>query len=146
MFDEQMYRLNKYYNYNLIKPLIYLNKFEIIRTIDNHLNHYNLSIIKLFLMFFISIVFYSIRRYLYSFMIFLIKKTTFLQNYSVDIMQIAKNQITWLLVILNLQLVVYIFNNFSPIKNAEMVFNISYTIIITLLIFRLLENIFILIV
>jgi len=116
-------------------------KDEIIEITNNYLGYVNLDLIKIISIFTAFIFFYILRGFLYNFIHKNIDKIGFLQKYSKDILDVSKKSITWILILLNIQITLYIFNNYQNITQLESTFNIVYTIFITILIYRVLNTI-----
>lgn len=114
---------------------------EAIEVINDYLSYLNLDLIKVISIVSAFIFFYILRGFLYNFIHKNIDKIGFLQNYSKDILDVSKKPITWILILLNIQITFYIYNDYKNFIQLESMFNIFYTICITILIYKVLNTI-----
>ena len=137
--QSKMYRLNKYTKYHLIKPVIFLNSLSIVNVINRILEPYGLTVIKLI---FITIVFlfiYIFRKIIYVTLESYVLKIDALDKYSHQILEHIRKPIEVVIVIISLNMVVYIYNDFSSILTVARIFNIIYVLLITLMIYKVLN-------
>ncbi|MEA1956108.1 MAG: mechanosensitive ion channel family protein [Campylobacterota bacterium] len=118
-----------------------LHQFGLVLKIDSYLEVINLSTIKLLLMLIASIILFISKNYLYTFINKNIHKIPLLNKYSKHILDKAKNPIAWILSIINIQIIIYIFNDFNAIVELNKVFNILYIIFLTMLVYRVANTI-----
>ncbi len=118
-----------------------LDNFDAVVKIDSYLNIVNLSVIKLIVITFASMFFYVVRNYLYGAIQKNASKVTFLEEYSKIILDKAKRPLNIIVLVLNLQVIVYVYNNFESFEDLNKLFNILYTIFVTILIYKVVNSI-----
>jgi len=129
-FIERVYRLNKYKKYHMLPLALYLDYTPIGKKINPVLERYNLSIVKLLLMFIFSILLYLIRTRLYKIAEYLFSKSKALKAYNELIVVELQSPINYILMAITLNLITNIYYDFSNPKLATMSFNIIYTILL----------------
>jgi len=134
-FKNKMYRLNKYSKYHIIKLVIYLQSFELVRDLDALLESFGLSIIKIFLILTMTLIIYLFRKIIYVFIQKSFSKFDFLAKYSDVILEKLKKAIESLVIIININIVLYIYNDFSSGEILSRVFNIIYGLYFTVIIY-----------
>jgi len=143
-FSDEMnriYRLNQYTHYNILRPVLYINHQESVQKINQLLKPYGLSVVKLLLIFFVSLVILFVRKVLYGIIESLLLRIKFLERYSKDVYAEIRTPISLLLLIINFQLILFIYNDFSSNEETQKIFNIIYTGFVTYIIFKELNSI-----
>ena len=125
-FKNRMYRLNKYSKYHIIKLVIYLQSFELVRNLDAMMESFGLSIIKIFLILAMTLIIYFFRKIIYVFIQKSFSKFDLLARYSDVILEKLKKAIESLVIIININIVLYVYNDFSSGEILSRVFNIIY--------------------
>ncbi|WP_455755575.1 mechanosensitive ion channel family protein [Sulfurimonas sp.] len=136
IFEKKMYRLNKYANYNLINPVIYINNTAFAKSINTILNAYGLNVVKLIFMFVVFIIVYIIRKFLYDIFEAYIVDIKSLKKYSKDILNSVRKPIDLIIILINIEFVLYIYQNFSSVEVISRFFKIIYVIFITFIIYK----------
>jgi len=136
IFEKKMYRLNKYAKYNLINPVIYINNTTVAKTINSILDGYGLNVVKLIFIFLIFVIVYIIRKFLYDIFEAYIVNIKSLKKYSKDILNSVRKPIDLIIILINIELVLYIYQNFSSVEDISKFFKISYVIFITYIIYK----------
>ena len=134
-FEKRMYRLNKYVNYHIITPAMYLQSFGLVQKIDAFLKVYDLSVMKIVIMLFMTLFIYIFREIIYVVIQKSFSKIDILEKYSDLLLSKLRRAIDSLLVIININIIIYIFNNFSNSQTAATVLNIIYGIYATAIIY-----------
>ena len=140
IFEKRMYRLNKYAEYKILPIALYLDHTEFGKDLNDILYPYNLSIVKLLLILFISLFLYFIRTQLYKLVERLLNKVKYLQKYSKEIMSDAYRPINILFIAINLQMIIHIYNNFYSVEILTKFFNIIYAVLFTFILYRILNT------
>ncbi len=140
-FERRMYRLNKYAHYNLLPIALYLDYTKFGKMLNTILYPYNLSIMKLILIFVISLLLYLLRTQVYRVMKILLAKILYIQKYINEIMESSYNHINILFIAINMEMIIYIYHNFSSIKIVSTFFNIVYALLFTLILYRIINTI-----
>jgi MscS family membrane protein len=141
IFEKRMYRLNKYSKYKILPIALYLDHTELGESLNIILYPYNLSIVKLLLVLFISLFLYFIRTQLYRLVERLLYRIKYLQKYSKEIMSDAYQPINILFMTINLHMIIHIYNNFYSAEILTKFFNIVYAVLFTLILYRILNTI-----
>jgi len=139
LFEGKMYRLNKYSKYHLIGVVLYVNSIEIVKFINPVLENYGLNIIKLLAIALLILSIYFVRRFVYVAVEGFILNVDALKKYSRNILDAVRRSIDLLIIIANVNLVVYIYNDFSTVEVLAKIFNILYGIFLTLVVYKVLN-------
>jgi MscS family membrane protein len=138
-FKDKMYRLNKYSKYHLIKPVMYINSLDLVKIINPFLDKVGLDVIKIFLIVFLIIAVYFFRTIVYVALERYLLQLDFYNKYSEEIVGEIKKPIEWLIIIINLNMILYVYYNFSSVAIVVKVFNIIYGAFFTLLIYKIIN-------
>lgn len=141
LFEKKFYRLNKYVKYKLITPVVYISKISFVITTDELLQEYNLSVVKLLLILIIIAIIYVARKLILWLLEKQLLKIRSLQKYSTKIVTKVKKPIELFAIVININLIIYIYNSFITYEEISNVFNIVYVLLLTLLIYILLNAI-----
>ncbi|WP_041675208.1 mechanosensitive ion channel family protein [Sulfurimonas autotrophica] len=133
--ENKLYRLNKYSKYHIIKPVVFIDSFTSVKTVDRLLEPYGLSVVKLIIIFLLILVIYFLRKVFYIALQKLFLKIDFLSRYSEQILEKLRKSIEVLILIINVNMVIYVYNNFSSIEEVSRIFNIIYGFYFTLIIY-----------
>jgi len=134
-FEKKMYRLNKFSKYHIIEPVLIINSSKIIQIIDEFLNPFGLSVIKLIIISLLITFIYILRKLFYILLSKYLTSNDSLNEYAEDILIQTKKSIGVLIIIINIDMVIYIYNNFSSIDSVSKVFDMVYTIILTYIVY-----------
>ncbi|MEO1953452.1 MAG: mechanosensitive ion channel family protein, partial [Campylobacterales bacterium] len=134
-FEKKMYRLNKFSKYHIIEPVLIINSSKIIQIIDEFLDPFGLSVIKLIIISLLITFIYILRKLFYILLSKYLTSNDSLNEYAEDILIQTKKSIGVLIIIINIDMVIYIYNNFSSIDSVSKVFDIVYTMILTYIVY-----------
>jgi len=134
-FENKMYRLNKYSKYHIIKLVVYLKSFALVREIDAILDNYNLSIVKIFIITMMTLFIYLFRTIVYAFIQKSFSKIEMLAKYSDILLSKLKRAIESLVLIINLNIIIYVLNDFSNDPLLAKIFNIIYGVYFTAIVY-----------
>ena len=140
-YENRMYRLNKYSKYKLISFAIYVNSNELVKVINPILEEYGLSVLKLVLISFLILAIYFFRKIIYVALESYILKIDVLSKYSQQILVVIKKPIEMLIIIININMVIYVYSDFSNIDVLTRTFNIIYGFFFTYIIFKILNTV-----
>jgi len=140
-FERKMYSLNKYSKYHLISFAVSLNALPFVETIDSFLYDYGLSVMKLFSIVLLVIAVYFFRKIVYVFLERLILKVDSLKKYSKEILDVQRKPIELLILVINLNMIIYVYNSFSTDENISRAFNIVYGVFISFMVYKLVNTI-----
>ncbi len=139
--DKRIYRLNKYAQYNVLSSILFINNQPLVKVVNPWLKPIGLDVIKLLLIILVSLIVYFIRKFLYGLMERILLKTKYLKRYTQEILDDVRVSITLLLLIINLELVLYIYYDFSTFDLMGKVFNIIYGIFFTIILYQIINGI-----
>ncbi len=138
-FESKMYRLNKFSKYHLIAPVLYINSMKIIQLINPILEKYGLNIIKLLAITFLILSMYFVRKFVYVAVESFILNVDLLKKYSRNILNAVRRPIDIVIIIVNINMVIYIYNDFISMEVLAKLFNIIYGIFFTVLAYKVLN-------
>ncbi len=141
LYKNRIFRLNKYKNFGILEMAIYLDHTSWGEKFNEIFEPYNFSIVKLILVVFISMFIYIIRTLLIKTIEFLLLKIKFLKKYGENIIEDIRYPINYLLMFFNLDLIIYIYNDFNNIELFNKFFHIIYSILLTYILYRILNSI-----
>jgi MscS family membrane protein len=137
----RIYRLNSYTRYNILAPVLYINHQSWAQTANEFLKPYGLSVVKLFLMVLVSLIILFIRKVLYGIIESLLLRIKFIGRYAKDVLDQIRTPISLLLLVVNMELLLFIYNDFSSTEVIRKIFNIIYTGFVTYIVFKELNTI-----
>jgi len=140
-FSAKMYRLNKYSKYHLISVAIYINSLSIVEAINPILEVYGLSVIKLISMLLLILIIYFFRKVVYVSLERYILKLELLSQYSVEISEKIKGSIESLIIIININMLIYVYLDFSSIEIVSRLFNMLYGFFLTLIFYKIVNTV-----
>ena len=137
--ERKMYRLNKYYRYGLIRPVLFINHTALSESLEPILAKVNLSIVKIILILLVIAA-------MFLFKIFSLKLfSKIFENLNIK-SRVVKNiiieltrPVEILALILGINLVFYIYNDFSRTSVLSSLFDISYTILVMWMLYKVLN-------
>jgi MscS family membrane protein len=141
IFENVIYRLNKYSKYNLIGAVLYVQSTPVSKVVDPILTPYGLDIVKILIIISLILISYVTRKFALSSVENYILKLETLKKYSKQIISAVIKPIDILIVIININLVIYVYNNFRAIEIFDKFFNMVYALIFTIVIYKILNAI-----
>jgi MscS family membrane protein len=140
-FSAKMYRLNKYSKYHLISVAIYINSLSIVEALNPILEVYGLSVIKLISMLLLILIIYFFRKVVYVSLERYVLKFELLSEYSVEISEKIKGSIESLIIIININMLIYVYLDFSSIEIVSRLFNMLYGFFLTLIFYKIVNTV-----
>lgn len=140
-FKNRMYRLNKYAKYHLLDIVIYVNSLAIVEFLDPILETYGLNVMKVFAIVFLIVLIYLFRTIAFSWIEKYILSVDNIQHYSKEILPHIRKILEVIVIVINMNMVVYVYNDFSNIDIIERFFNIVYGFLFTLLVYKTVNSI-----
>ncbi|MEA2099250.1 MAG: mechanosensitive ion channel family protein [Campylobacterota bacterium] len=138
-FEDRMYRLSEYDNYNILNIVLFINQYEIVKAVNPILELYGLSVFKIILILVLFSFIYLIRKVAYVSLENYLMNVKKLKKYSTSILKKIRKPIEIIIILINIELTIYIYNNFISNELVVKFFNISYTVLIIWLIYRVLN-------
>ncbi|WP_373034711.1 mechanosensitive ion channel family protein [Sulfurimonas sp.] len=139
VFEKKMYRLNKYSKYNLINPVISINNTTLATKINSVMRPYGLDVVKIIFMLLVFIIIYIIRKYLYKELEAYIVKIKSLKKYSKNILNSVRKPIELIIILINIEVTLYIYNDFAGIGKFDKFFTISYVVVLTYIVYKVIN-------
>jgi len=137
----KMYRLNKYSKYHLISFVIFIDSSSIVKALNLILEPYGLNIIKLVSIFFLILIISFFRKIVYVWLEQYLFKIDFFKEYAVDISAKIRNSIDMVILIINIHMVIYVYNDFSSHELVSRAFNIVYGFYFTLIVYKVVNTV-----
>ncbi|QFR49551.1 mechanosensitive ion channel family protein [Sulfurimonas lithotrophica] len=125
----------------LLSKIRGINDYQLIQDINVVLNSFGLSVVKIILILFISLFLFILRKYFYSFVEKIFVKLNYTKKKSHEILLSLKSVFEYLLIFVNLEIIIYIYNGFKSIEFVSMFFNIIYIIMLTLAVYKVVNKI-----
>ncbi|MDQ7043887.1 MAG: mechanosensitive ion channel family protein [Sulfurimonas sp.] len=140
-FSTKMYRLNKYSKYHLISVVIYINSLAVVEVLNPILEPYGLSVIKLISMLLLVLIIYFFRKVVYVYLERYILSLELLSQYSKEISQKIKSSIESLVIVININMIIYVYNDFSSVELISRFFNMIYGFYFTLILYKVVNTV-----
>jgi len=141
LYEDTMYGLNKYSKYNLISIVLFIQDTFLSKIIDPILEPYGLGIVKILIFIFLILVSYVARKFALTAMKVYILKIESLHKYSKQLLIAVIKPLDIAIIVVNINLVVYVYNNFLDSSMLVKFFDILYALIFTIVIFRIINAI-----
>ncbi|MCD6190747.1 MAG: mechanosensitive ion channel family protein [Sulfurimonas sp.] len=139
--EKRMYRLNKYSRYHLIHVVIYINSLAVVQAVNPILELYGLSVIKIFFITFLFVLIYSFRKFVYVALESYLLKIDLLKKYSHQILEKLRKSIEIIIIIININMAIYVYNDFSNVEVISRVFNMIYGFFFVLIIYKVVNTV-----
>lgn len=140
-YESRIYRFNEYANYNLLGVVLFLNSHKVVQSINSILENYGLSVFKLVLILSIFLIIYFIRKFVYVVLENYLIRLERLQIYSEIILKKVHKPFEIIIILINIELTVYIYNDFIKDESVVKFFNIFYVVLSIWLLHRVLNAI-----
>jgi len=118
-----------------------VNSFAIVTALNPVLEVYGLSVIKLISMLLLILVIYFFRKVVYVSLERYILRVDLLSEYSVEIAHRIKGSIESLIIIININMLIYVYLDFSSIEIISRFFNMIYGFFFTLLLYKIVNTV-----
>ncbi len=135
-FENRMYRLNKYSRYHLISTVLYINSTVIVQTLNPILKKFGLNVIKLLAIIFLILSIYFIRKVVYVAVEGIILNIESLKKYSQNILDSVRKPLSAVIIIINMNMIIYVYNDFHSVDSVSRFFNVIYGFYFTFFVFK----------
>jgi len=136
-----VYRLNQYTQYHILQPALYIDGYADKWHINELLKPYGLSAVKLVLILLVTMLIFLVRRVLIELIERLILRFKYVGHYAKEIIADIKSPISLLLLVINIELILFIYNDFSTYPMLGRVFSVLHTFFVTFIVYRTLNSI-----
>ena len=139
--ENKMYRLNKYTIYHLIGIVIKINNLSVVEKINHTLEDYGLSVIKISVILLLIALIYLFRKVAYVALKSYLLSIELFSDYVKEILDKLYKPIDILVIIININMILYVYNDFSNVAIVTMVFNIIYGFFFTFVVYKILNTV-----
>ncbi len=139
--ENRMYRLNKYSKYHLIKPVLYINSLKTVQSVNNILEPYGLTIVKIVFIIILFILIYAFRKFIYTPLEGYVLKIDLLKKYSHQISARLRKPIDYVIIIININMAIFVYNDFSNVEVVSKIFNMIYGFFFMLIIYKVVNTV-----
>ncbi len=139
--EKRMYRLNKYTKYHLIDTVVFINSLAVVQIINPILELYGLNVIKILFITFLFILIYTFRKFVYVALESYLLKIDLLKKYSHQILEKLRKSIEIIIIIININMAIYVYNDFSNVEVISRVFNMIYGFFFVLIIYKVVNTV-----
>ena len=136
-YENRMYRLNKYSKYHLITTVLYINSTPIVEVLNPILKKFGLNVIKLLVIIFLILSIYFIRKVVYVAVESIILNIESLKKYSKNILDSVRKPLSAVIIIINLNMIIYVYYDFQAVDSISKFFNVIYGFYFTFFIFKI---------
>ena len=137
--ERKMYRLNKYYRYGLIRLALFINHTAFSESLQPLLAKVNLSVVKILLILFVMIMMYLFATLLLKLFSKLFEKLNIRSRVINNIIKELRFPVSIIAFVLGINLIFYIYNDFSRITVLSSLFDMFYTILVMWMIYKVLN-------
>ncbi len=141
IFEQRLYRLNKYKNYHILQLALFLDHSEIGQKLNPILYQYQLSIVKLLVIIVISLFIYLFRKQFYKIIGYLLGKIKYFKKYNQAIMNDLHTTLNVLFIFINLHIIIHIYHNFDTLELHSKLFNITYSVLFCFILYRIFNTV-----
>ncbi len=140
-YESRMYRLNKYSKYHLIDIVIFINSLESVQSINSVIEPYGLTAIKILFIVLLFVVIYAFRKFIYVALESYILKLGMLDKYSHKIVEKLRKSIEAVIIVININMAIYVYNDFSNGEYISRIFNMIYGFFFILMIYKIINTV-----
>ena len=140
-FEKRMYSLNKFSKFHLVNTVVFISSIDAVHVIDSVLSEIGLSVVKLIIIILLIVIIFFIRRLFYYLFEKYLITSSYLHEYSQDILKRTSKTIDLVIVVININMIAYVYNNFSTNNSVASFFSIIYTILITYFIYVVINTV-----
>ena len=140
-FEKRMYSLNKFSKYHLVKAVVFISSIDAVHAVDSVLSSVGLSVVKLIIITFLILFIFLFRKLFYYLFEKYLLHSNYLHEYSQDILMRTRSTLDVVIVVINLNMIAYVYNSFSSSVTISGFFSILYTFLITYFIYVVINTI-----
>jgi len=140
-FEKRMYSLNKFSKYHLIHAVIILSSMSGVHAVDSLLAPLGLNIVKIIIIVLLVLIIFLVRKFFYFIFEKYLLANSYLKEYSQDILHRTSKTIDAMIIVINFNMIAYVYNNFSNTAEISGFFNILYTMLITYFVYIVINTV-----
>lgn len=137
--EDKMYRLNKYSRYNLIGLALLVQKSRVTEILNPILAEYSLDVVKLIMIIFLILIIYITRKLIYIIIENKVANIASDKEYAKEILRSIRKHVERLILVLNFNMIVYVFSDFHTQDIMVKFFNMLYSGIFALMLYKVLN-------
>ena len=137
--EDKMYRLNKYSRYNLIGLALLVQKSRVTEILNPILAEYSLDVVKLIMIIFLILIIYITRKLIYIIIESKVANIASDKEYAKEILRSIRKYVERLILVLNFNMIVYVFSDFHTQDIMVKFFNMLYSGIFALMLYKVLN-------
>ncbi len=118
-----------------------INNYEVVKGINAVLSTVGFSVVKVLLILSVSIFLFIIRKYLFALVQKMFMKLNYTKKNAGEILKSLKSSFEYLLIFINIDIAIYIYNNFESNELANTSFEIIYSIVFTVMFYKVVNKI-----
>jgi len=139
--SRKLYRHNKYDQLHILQPALAIEQIDGVQRANRVLKPYGLSVIKLLLMLLVSLVIFFIRKVVIVLIEKMLLRMRSVGPYAKEVLHDVRQPISVLLLLINLQAILFIYHEFSYDASTARTFGMLYSVVVTYIIFKTLNSI-----
>ena len=139
--EDKMFRLSKYSKYNLIRLVFLVEKSNMSQVIDPMLKPYGLDLVKILIISTLIFIIYITRFFLYVVVERKIAQSKSQSIYSQEIFNSIKVPLARLVLVFSIHMMVYVYSDFVQAPLMVKFFNMLYSAIFTIIVYKVLNTI-----
>lgn len=124
-----------------LEAVSFIDKFESSKVVNEYLLPYGLSVFKILIILALFLVIYFIRKVLFDLIESNIFKIKSLSKYSKDILNSIRKLLEIVFIVINVELTLYVYNDFVSFDDVGVYFNIVYAFLVTFIIYTIVNTI-----
>ena len=139
--QKKMYRLNKYSQLHMMSVAYYIDSIDVIRSLNDWLEKYGIDILKIVFILVLILIVYVIRRLFIFALAYLLKKIPYFKEHAGLILAKLTVTINTLFLVINLNMIIFVYNDFIVVDSVAKTFNIIYVGFITFIVYTMVNTV-----
>lgn len=124
-----------------LKTIRQINNYDVVKELNGVLSSFGFSVVKILLIISVSILIFVLRKYLYRFIENMFIKLSYTRKTAHSILKTLKGVFQYLLIFINIDIAIFIYNDFVSNETISIVFAIIYSVLFTLALYKVINKI-----
>ncbi|MCW8954582.1 MAG: mechanosensitive ion channel [Sulfurimonas sp.] len=124
-----------------LEKISFIDSLESLKIVNEFLAPYGLSVFKIVIILALYLFIYFIRKVLFDVIESYISKIKSLDKYAKDILRSIRKLLEVMFIVINIELTLYVYNDFSTLNNYGIYFNMLYAFLITFIVYTTVNTI-----
>ncbi|MCW8895300.1 mechanosensitive ion channel family protein [Sulfurimonas sp.] len=124
-----------------LEKISFIDSLESLKIVNEFLAPYGLSVFKIVIILALYLFIYFIRKVLFDVIESYISKIKSLNKYAKDILRSIRKLLEVMFIVINIELTLYVYNDFSTLNNYGIYFNMLYAFLITFIVYTTVNTI-----